>query len=114
MKKFIYIVALIFILSSCGWENKVDENNLTNNVVEENTEVSPENQNYQKFDFPTQSGSTVSIYPVDHASAAITWWEDLIYVDPTSDIEWFNNPNFIFITHEHGDHFNQETLKKTW
>jgi len=112
MKKIIYIVSLLFILSSCSWENKVTENNLEDNLVEENIEISQEIDGYQKFDFSTQSGSVVSIYPVDHATAAITWWEDLIYVDPASDIDWFESPNFVFITHEHGDHFNQETLKK--
>ncbi len=112
MKKIIYIISLIFILSSCSWDNTVTENNLENNSVEKNTEISQEIKNYEKFDFTTQSWSLVSIYPVDHATAAINWWEDLIYVDPANDIEWFSNPNFVFITHEHGDHFNQETLKK--
>lgn len=62
--------------------------------------------------FPTDNG-TIEIAPVDHASFVMTTPNAVIYVDPVGDgsnYDAFPAADLILITHEHGDHFNIDTL----
>lgn len=62
--------------------------------------------------FPTANGA-VEIYPIDHASFVMSTPGGVIYVDPVGDAASyvdFPEADLILITHEHGDHFNQDTL----
>ena len=55
----------------------------------------------------------VSITPISHASAVVQWNETLIFTDPVGEASMyteFGTPDIVFITHRHGDHFDQENL----
>lgn len=55
----------------------------------------------------------VTIHPVHHASIVIESPVGVIYVDPVGDAAEYDGlpaPDLILITHEHGDHYNAETL----
>ncbi|HEY9039800.1 MAG TPA: MBL fold metallo-hydrolase [Roseovarius sp.] len=58
-------------------------------------------------------GGDVTIYPIDHASFLINTAGGLIAVDPVGKVDEIfdvGSPALILVTHEHGDHFNVETL----
>ncbi|MBY6049645.1 MBL fold metallo-hydrolase [Vannielia litorea] len=62
--------------------------------------------------FETANGS-ITIHPVDHASFVMESPAGTIYVDPVGDAAAYADfpaPDLILVTHEHGDHFNAETL----
>lgn len=62
--------------------------------------------------FPTDDGNIV-VHPVNHASFVMETPVDTIYCDPIGDVELyakFPRPDLILVTHEHGDHYNAETL----
>ena len=62
--------------------------------------------------FATPSGD-VTIHPVSHASFVMETPLGTIHVDPVGGAELYADlppPDLILITHEHGDHFNADTL----
>lgn len=62
--------------------------------------------------YPTDNG-TVTVHPVAHASIVLETPAGVIYVDPVGDAALYADlpaPDMILITHEHGDHFNVDTL----
>jgi len=62
--------------------------------------------------FETPAGP-ISISPVSHASFVAQTPIGVIYVDPVGGAEAyaaFPPADLVLITHEHGDHYNQETL----
>jgi L-ascorbate metabolism protein UlaG (beta-lactamase superfamily) len=62
--------------------------------------------------FPTSMGNLV-VHPIAHASLVLELADGTIYVDPVGDpAAYVGLPAaaMILITHEHGDHFNAETL----
>jgi L-ascorbate metabolism protein UlaG (beta-lactamase superfamily) len=61
----------------------------------------------------TTKGDLV-IHPINHATLALGWNGQTIYVDPVGGAERFADlpkPDLILITHVHGDHLNAETLQ---
>jgi len=53
------------------------------------------------------------VYPISHASFVMTTPNGTIYVDPVGDAAAYDGlpaADVILVTHEHGDHFNAETL----
>ena len=61
----------------------------------------------------TTIAPNVSLAPIAHASAVLQWGDQLIYVDPVGDAAQYRaygDPDLIFITHRHGDHFDAENL----
>jgi L-ascorbate metabolism protein UlaG (beta-lactamase superfamily) len=55
----------------------------------------------------------VSIHPISHASFVMQTPAGTIYVDPVGEASFYEGqpaPDLILITHEHGDHFNADTL----
>lgn len=59
------------------------------------------------------AGGAISVHPVSHASVVLETPAGTIYVDPVGDpAQYANLPgaDLILITHEHGDHYNAETL----
>lgn len=57
-------------------------------------------------------GKDISINPIEHATAVITWDELTFYNDPTN-LELLADqpaPDVILVSDIHGDHFNVETL----
>ena len=72
---------------------------------------------YECDTFTTTSGKTVRIYALVHASSMIDYDGMTIYVDPvaklgdrTVDYSALRMADIIFITHEHADHFDKETI----
>ncbi|MCA1777304.1 MAG: MBL fold metallo-hydrolase [Loktanella sp.] len=62
--------------------------------------------------FDTASGQ-ITMHPVEHASIVFETPAGVIYVDPVGDAEAYADfpaPNLVIITHEHGDHFDPDTL----
>lgn len=62
--------------------------------------------------FETDAGP-VTVHPVHHASIVLETPVGVIYVDPVGDpseYEGMPPADLILITHEHGDHYNAETL----
>ncbi|QFT61471.1 MBL fold metallo-hydrolase [Roseivivax sp. THAF30] len=62
--------------------------------------------------FETEAGP-VTVHPVEHASFVLETPSGTIYVDTVGDADLYSDfpaPDLILITHEHGDHYNAETL----
>ncbi|SES25609.1 L-ascorbate metabolism protein UlaG, beta-lactamase superfamily [Tranquillimonas rosea] len=58
-------------------------------------------------------GGEITVHPVSHASFVMETPAGVIYNDPVGEAsayESFPAPDLILITHEHGDHYNAETL----
>ena len=59
------------------------------------------------------SGGDLGIHPVMHASLALTFGAEVFYLDPAENsFEGLPAPTAIFITHAHGDHYNEANLEK--
>jgi len=104
MKQLITLLSFGFLLIGCKNENKETSGEITSAEVEEVSE-----------DLKTENGlSLINIDPVSHATAIITWGNEVFYIDPTGGAEAFKGkakPGFILITDIHGDHTDPETLK---
>ena len=62
--------------------------------------------------FETDAGP-ITVHPIAHASFLMETPAGVIYVDPVGDAAQYSDfpkPDLILITHEHGDHYNAETL----
>lgn len=62
--------------------------------------------------FESETGS-ITVHPIAHASFVMETPAGTIYVDPVGDAASYSDmpaPDMILITHEHGDHYNAETL----
>ncbi len=63
--------------------------------------------------FQTPAGD-ITVHPVSHASFVMETPVGVIYCDPVGGAGLYNNfpkADLILVTHEHGDHFNAETLQ---
>jgi L-ascorbate metabolism protein UlaG (beta-lactamase superfamily) len=62
--------------------------------------------------YDTNSGK-ITVHPISHASFVMTVPGLVIYNDPVGEAAAYRGhraPDLILITHEHGDHYNAETL----
>ncbi|TCD16450.1 MBL fold metallo-hydrolase [Oricola cellulosilytica] len=58
-------------------------------------------------------GGDIAVHPVSHASVVLETPAGVIYVDPVGDVSAYSEfpaPDLVLITHEHGDHYNTDTL----
>jgi L-ascorbate metabolism protein UlaG (beta-lactamase superfamily) len=69
--------------------------------------------------FETASGKSVTIHPLVHSSIRIQYDDLELYIDPvrqlgnrTIDYSTIPKANLIFVTHEHGDHYDKEAIKQ--
>ena len=69
--------------------------------------------------FKTPNGKTVRFHTLMHASIRIQYDDMELEIDPvrklgnrTTDYTKLPQADFIFVTHEHGDHFDQEAIKQ--
>lgn len=74
---------------------------------------------YEVDVFKTKSGKTLKFYALVHASIRIEYDGREIEIDPVTKlgnktIDYTDMPkaDYIFVTHEHGDHFDKEALKQ--
>ncbi|MEC7298710.1 MAG: MBL fold metallo-hydrolase [Pseudomonadota bacterium] len=66
--------------------------------------------------YKSRSGEVV-IHPVAHASFVMETPAGTFYVDPVGGADAYDGmpmPDFILITHHHGDHYDPETLSGLW
>ena len=73
---------------------------------------------YEVDVFKTKSGKTVKFHALVHASIRIEYDGQEIEIDPvrklgkkTIDYSSMPKADYIFVTHEHGDHFDKEAIK---
>lgn len=73
---------------------------------------------YEVDVFKTKSGKTVKFHALVHASIRMEYDGKEIEIDPvtklgnrTIDYSAFPKADYIFVTHEHGDHFDKEAIK---
>ncbi len=62
---------------------------------------------------PTSTGGDLVIHPINHATFAMAWDGNTIYVDPVGGAEAFAGipaPDIVLLTDIHGDHLNAATL----
>ncbi len=101
MKKiFICLLTMLGVTTVCGQQNL------------ENTDT------YEVDVFQTKSGKTLRLYALTHASIRIQYDGKEIEVDPvtklgnkTIDYAYMPKADYLLVTHEHFDHFNQEAIK---
>ena len=69
--------------------------------------------------FETESGKVVKFHALVHSSIRIEYGDMDLYIDPVTKlgnrtIDYTSMPqaNFIFVTHEHGDHYDKEAIKQ--
>ena len=74
---------------------------------------------YEVDVFKTKSGKTVKFHALVHASIRIEFDGKEIEIDPvtklgnkTIDYSAMPKADYIFVTHEHGDHFDREAIKQ--
>ena len=74
---------------------------------------------YEVDVFKTKSGKTVKFHALVHASIHIEYEGKEIEIDPvtklgnkTIDYSAMPKADYVFLTHEHGDHFDKEALKQ--
>lgn len=63
--------------------------------------------------FETEAGP-VTVHPVSHASFVMETPAGVIHVDPVGDPAQYGDfpaPDLILVTHQHGDHYNADTLQ---
>ncbi len=67
---------------------------------------------HSPHEFKTSQG-LLTVHPVNHASIVMETPIGTLYVDPVGDAALyadFPGADLILVTHEHGDHYNEETL----
>lgn len=76
-------------------------------------------QQFEVDNFKTKSGKEVNIYALVHSSIRIQYDDMELYIDPvrqlgskTIDYTSIPQADFIFVTHEHGDHYDKEAIKQ--
>ena len=75
-------------------------------------------QTFEVDEFKTKSGKTVNFHALVHASIRIEYNGKEIEIDPVRklgnkiiDYAAMPKADFVFVTHEHGDHFDKEAIK---
>ena len=99
MKKIITcVLAMLGLTTACGQQTTTDS--------------------YEVDVFKTKSGKTVKFHALVHASIRIEYDGRVMMVDPvtklgsrTIDYTAMPKADYIFLTHEHGDHFDKEAIK---
>ena len=98
MKKIITsILALLVLTTACGQQK---------------------NDTYEVDAFKTKSGKMVKFHALVHSSIRIEYEGQEIEIDPvtklgnkTIDYAAMPKADYLFVTHEHGDHFDKEAIK---
>ena len=75
-------------------------------------------ENYEVDVFKTKSGKTIKFHALVHASIRIQYDGKEIEIDPVTklgnkviDYTAMPKADYLFVTHEHGDHFDKEAIK---
>ena len=114
MKHFITsLLAILGMNPSCGQQNSGNE---TMNQVAEQVPAAADT--YEVDAFKTKSGKAIEFHALVHASIRIVYDGKELEIDPvtklgskTIDYAAMPKADYIFVTHEHGDHFDKEALR---
>ena len=78
----------------------------------------PQNDPYEVDVFKTKSGKTLKFHALAHSSIRVEYEGQEIQIDPvmkmgnkTIDYAAMPKADYLFVTHEHGDHFDKEAIK---
>jgi len=113
MKKLLMALAVAgaAMLVACNGNKKANEEAT-------NTEVADVQSNYEVDAFTTKSGKKVNVYALMHASVRVVVDGKEIEIDPVLklrdravDYSTMPKADYIFVTHEHGDHYDAEAIK---
>ena len=113
MKKLLFVLAVAgaAMLVACNGNKKTNEEAT-------DTEVADVQSNYEMDTFTTKSGKKVNIYALMHASVRVVVDGQELEIDPVlklrdRTVEYSTMPkaDYIFVTHEHGDHYDAEAIK---
>lgn len=96
MKKLFNLLLFVICLNSCMAQTKMT---------------------YPVESYLTPNGDTVKLHLINHGSVAFEYKNYWIQIDPvmsyfnkTIDYSSFPKADIIFVTHEHGDHLNKESI----
>jgi L-ascorbate metabolism protein UlaG (beta-lactamase superfamily) len=111
MKKiYACLVGFIAALTTFGLTTACAQNN--------NAKMPDSTDSYEVDVFKTKSGKTVRFYALVHASIRIEFDGKEIEIDPvrklgnrTINYGAMPKADYIFVTHEHGDHFDKEAIR---
>ncbi|MBQ4915542.1 MBL fold metallo-hydrolase [Maribacter sp. MMG018] len=104
IKLFAPILIALFVFS-CKNEKKSDSK----------VNETAQNQNAVSEQSKEETNNTVSIIPIEHATAVVQWNDITVYIDPVGGAKAFEEqelPDLILITDIHGDHLSVETLRE--
>ena len=99
----IYVLALLFVLSSC---KKEDQARRPESVITTIVEADVNTVKNQK--------EVVKVYPINHASMILEYKNEVLYIDPVGGKEVFDTykaPSIVVITDVHYDHLDVPTLE---
>ena len=111
MKKiYACLVGFIAAMTTFGLTTACAQNN--------NAKMPDSTDSYEVDVFKTKSGKTVRFYALVHASIRIEFDGKEIEIDPvrklgnrTINYGAMPKADYIFVTHEHGDHFDKEAIR---
>lgn len=113
MTRTLILLPLVIGLVACG-QKKTQNTEPEANKVTQNNEVT---SRYETDTFTTQSGKTVTFHALTHASIRIAFDGKEIEIDPVSkmgdrviDYTAFPKADYLFVTHEHFDHFDTTAI----
>ena len=120
MKKILTcLLATLGLTTACGQaKEQREQSRMNSNFAELRLSSSEAQQNYETDVFQTKSGKTVKFHALTHASIRIQYDGKEIEIDPVTKlgnkvIDYASMPkaDYLLVTHEHFDHFNQDAIK---
>ena len=120
MKKILTcLLATLGLTTACGQaKEQREQSRMNSNFAESRLSSSEAQQNYETDVFQTKSGKTVKFHALTHASIRIQYDGKEIEIDPVTKlgnkvIDYASMPkaDYLLVTHEHFDHFNQDAIK---
>lgn len=121
MKKIITsILVALGVTCACGQSNNGKKNTPSPVQTQEKTESNPAiTDTYEVDEFKTKSGKTVRFHALMHASIRVEYDGKEIEIDPVQklrdrivDYSVMPKADYIFVTHEHMDHFDRNAIKQ--
>ena len=108
MKKIITcLMAMLGMATACGQQKAGQANTPSEN-----------NSRYETDTFLTKSGKTVTLHALMHASIRLDYEGMTFYIDPVTklrdkvvDYSAMPKADYILVTHEHADHYDESALK---
>jgi L-ascorbate metabolism protein UlaG (beta-lactamase superfamily) len=107
----VLLLAGALVLPACGGAEPEPAEEIAPDTAVEG--AAPADPGMEGDRIPTENGDLI-VHPISHATFAMAWNGNTIYVDPVGGAEAFQDlprPDLVVITDIHGDHLNAETLQ---